>query len=95
LNDIIEDFRQGNLQIDFIKLSLVQNNLADPISYIGAGYIRQTAEDQLSVRLYSVETKNTDLGKDLNSLMSTKPGTLYKDTDYYTLTGTTLDDLDR
>jgi hypothetical protein len=91
MKEIIEDFRQGKLQIDFINLSLVQNNAANPISYRGTGYIRQTDEDQLSVRLYSVETQNTDLAKDFNSLMSTKPGALYKDADYYTLTGATLD----
>lgn len=91
LNKIIEDFQGGKLQIDFIELGLVQNMATNPIEYRGAGYIRQTETGGLAVRLYSVETKNTDFMKDLNSVARTKPGTLYKDTDYFTLTGTSID----
>jgi hypothetical protein len=91
MDKIIEAFQGGTLQIDFIELMLVQNTQNEPIEYRGTGYIRQTETGAMTVRLYSVETKNTDFMKDLNSVARVMSGTLYKDTDYFTLTGTTLD----
>ncbi|HLH92905.1 MAG TPA: hypothetical protein VKX28_31150 [Xanthobacteraceae bacterium] len=91
MDKIIESFQGGRLQIDFVNLALVQNSTNKPIEYRGPGYIRQTENDGLMVRLYSVETKNTDLVSDFNSFGCTKSGTLYNDADYYTLTGISID----
>jgi hypothetical protein len=91
MDKIIEAFQGGKLQIDFISLTLVQNSTNKPIEYRGAGYIKQTENDGLTVRLYSVETKNTDFVSDFNSFGRTKPGTLFNDAGYYTLTGTSID----
>jgi hypothetical protein len=87
----IEAFQAGKLQVDFIDLALVQNTATDPIQYRGTGYIRQTEDDALTLRLYARETKNTDFASDFNTMESTKQGTLYKDSDYFTLTGTSID----
>ena len=91
MNNIIEAFQSGTLQIDFIELVLVQDTDADPFAYRGPGYIRQTDAGSLTVRLDAVETQNTDFVNDLNGLGSVKPGTLYKDTDYFTLKGQSID----
>jgi hypothetical protein len=91
MDKIIEAFHGGTLQIDFIELVLTQNAVDDPIEFRGTGYIRQTETGGIAVRLYSVETKNTDFIKDLNSVARFKPGTLFKDTDYFTLRGTSID----
>jgi hypothetical protein len=90
MDKIIEALQGGTLQIDFIELVLVQNTENEPIEYRGTGYIRQTETGALTVRLYSVETKNTDFIKDFNSLGRAKPGTLYRENDYFTLTGTSI-----
>jgi hypothetical protein len=91
MDKIIEAFQGGSLQIDFIELVLVQNTATDPIEYRGTGYIRQTETEGLTLQLYSVETKNNDFMRDLNSASRVMSGTLYKEADYFTLTGRTLD----
>lgn len=91
MNKIIEAFQGGTLQIDFIELVLVQDTDTDPIAYRGTGYIRQTETDSLTLRLYAVETQNTDFMKDFNSLGTAKPGKLYRDTDYFNLKGRSID----
>src|ERR1019366_9440037 len=91
MQKIIDDFRRGKLQIDFLDLALIQNKADKPVSYKGKGYIRQTEDDRLIVRLYAVETANTDMPSDFNSLNRTKSGTLYDETDFYSLTGTAPD----
>lgn len=88
---IIDDFRQGKLQIDFLDLALIQDKAEKPISYKGKGYLRQMEDDRLIVRLYAVETTNTDMASDFNSFNRGKSGTLYDETDYYSLTGTAPD----
>lgn len=92
MDKIIEAFQGGSLQIDFLELVLVQNRATDPIEYRGTGYIRQTETEGLTLQLYSVETKNTDFMRDLNKVSRVTSGTLYKEADYFTLTGRTLDE---
>lgn len=87
----IETFQAGKLQVDFIDLVLIQNTATNPIQYRGTGYIRQTEDDALTLTLYAGETKNTDFASDFNTMGSIKQGTLYKDSDYFTLTGTSID----
>ena len=79
------------MQIDFLDLVLIQDKADEPISYKGKGYIRQTDDDTLTVRLYAVETANTDMASDFNCLNRAKSGTLYDETDFYSLTGTAPD----
>jgi hypothetical protein len=88
---LIEDFRQSKLQIDFIELKLTQNKGSDPVSYTGTGYIRQTDDDLLTFKLYSVRTENTNFADEFNKLGSTKSGALYQEDDYFTLIGTAID----
>ena len=91
MEKVITDFQQHKLQIDFVELALIQNKASNPISFRGAGYIRQTADDVLTFTLYAVETANTNLAVDFNNLERVKPGALYDATDFYTLTGTAID----
>jgi hypothetical protein len=91
VDKLIEDFQQRTLQIDFIELVLVQNKKDSPISYKGAGYIRQTGDDVLTLRLYSIQTENIDFASHFNAHSRVKSGTLYDAADYYTLTGTAID----
>ena len=42
-------------------------------------------------RLYAVEKANTDMATDLNGLNRAKSGTLYDETDFYSLTGIAFD----
>jgi hypothetical protein len=67
MDQIVEAFRGGKLQIDFISLTLVKNTSDNPIKYRGTGYIRQTDDNTLTLQLYSVETKNTDHFKGFKS----------------------------
>ncbi len=91
MNKFVEDLRQRKLQIDFTELKLVQSKATNPVSYTGAGYIRQTDDDLLSFKLYSVHFANTNCVPDLKRLGRFVSGTLYDDEDYYTLTGTAVD----
>ena len=89
---IISDFKQRKLHIDFFELSLVQNKPRnDAISYKGKGYIQQTDEDVLAFKLYTSETRNTDIVSDSKRLSETKSGELYADDSYYTLDGISAD----
>jgi hypothetical protein len=86
LMKIIEDFQTRKLQIDLLKIELVQNrNDGNAIVYTGKGYIRQTDDDILTFRLYADEAKNTDMFTSLKSLSDPLPGTLYGESAYYTL----------
>src|ERR1700693_583906 len=85
---IVADLQQHNLQIDFVEMKLVQNSLPNPISYRGTGYIRQTEDDTLALKLYSAEMENTDVSAGLRDYGRVKPGVIYDDADFYTLTAT-------
>ena len=91
MEQIIRDFQHRRLQIDFVEFILVQNKATDPISFHGAGYIRQTDNDDLTFTLYAIETANTNFVTDSNNLERVKAGKLYNAADFYTLTGTAID----
>ena len=89
---IISDFKQRELHIDFIKMSLVQDEPQQPaIAYKGNGYIQQTDADVLTFKLYANKTLNTDLGGSFNRLDEIKSSKLYSDNSYYTLSGIAID----
>jgi hypothetical protein len=66
-------------------MELVQNDAADPITYVGRGYIYQDSEGILSFKLYTHEVRNAPgIFHELTQLIGT-PGTLYKEDRYYSL----------
>lgn len=91
-DQIISDFRQRKLHVDFLEMSLVQNKSSKgPVSYNGKGYIRQTGDDVLMFKLYANETLNTDFVANLKRLNEIKSGELYSDDSYYILSGIAAD----
>jgi hypothetical protein len=89
---IISDLKKRKLHIDFLEMSLVQNNPGkEAISYKGKGYIQQTGDDVFTFKLYANETLNTDFATDFNRLHKVKSGELYSDDSYYVLSGFAAD----
>lgn len=90
---IVSDFRQRQLSIDFMQMSLVQNGAVGggAISYEGKGYIKQSDDDKLAFKLYASKVENTDLTRDFNRLNETTSGQLYSADDFYTLSGVASD----
>ena len=92
LNDVISDFEQRKLHIDFLEMSLTQNKSGvKVISYTGKGYVEQTDDDVLFLKMYVNETANTSLFDEFKNLNQTKSGELYPDDSYYTLSGIAAD----
>ena len=91
-DQIISDFKQRKLHVDFLEMYLVQKKPGKgAISYKGKGFIRQTEDDILTFKLYASETRNTDWVASFNAVNKTKSGELYPDDAYYTLKGTASD----
>ena len=85
VKDLISDFQRHALEIDCFHISLVQNASEIPISFKGRGYIRQTADDKLTCKIFVEETANTDQWKWMMLQVSGKSGQLYSDNDYFGL----------
>jgi hypothetical protein len=87
LDSILAAFRQRTLQVDCVEMSLVQNKKGGgAISYKGKGYIRQSDDDILTLKLYSSEVLNTDKAAYFNGFNDVTSGEVYGDESYYTLT---------
>jgi hypothetical protein len=82
---MIQALKELKLEFDCLELVLTQNKEANPISFSGKGYVRQTGEDLLTFKLYSNHTANTTISTSLNELGRIRSGTLYEKSDYYTL----------
>lgn len=89
---VISDFRQRKLYIDFFEMSVVQNKSGEEaISYKGKGYVQQTDDDIITFRLYANQTLNTDLVASMNDLNKTKSGEIISGESYYTMSGVAAD----
>jgi hypothetical protein len=91
LSEILSALRRRRLDIDCFEIALVQNTEAEAISFRGPGYIRQGEDDRIGFKIYAVETINTDLPRDLNRIARQTAGTLYRESDYYSLSATGVD----
>ncbi|MEQ8249417.1 MAG: hypothetical protein RID42_17215 [Alphaproteobacteria bacterium] len=85
---IISDFKKGNLHVDFLEMTLLQNSPSDnAISYNGRGYIRQTEEGALEYKLYANETRNSNYIVDFRRQFEVQSGEVLPEDSYFTLTG--------
>jgi len=91
LSETQSAFRERRLNIDCVEMALIQNREAETITFKGPGYIRQGEDDRLCFKIYAMETVNTDPFRDLNTTMRETAGTVYRETDYYTLTAMAVD----
>jgi hypothetical protein len=85
-HEITSDFRRRAFEIDCIDILLVQNTSEKPMRFSGKGYIRQTAEDRLTCKIFVEKTENVTQWEWINRDISGKPGTLYSPSDYFDLT---------
>jgi hypothetical protein len=91
LSEILSALKRRRLDIDCTEITLVQNTEAEAISFKGPGHIRQGEDDQIGFKIYAVETANTDPLRDLNRISHETAGTLYRDSDYYSLSAAGVD----
>src|SRR5437660_1162504 len=86
-SEILSAFRRRCLDIDCFEIALVQNTEAGAISLRGPGYIRQGEDDRIGFKIYAVEI--TDLL--CRRFRHQTAGTLYSESDYYSLSATGVD----
>jgi hypothetical protein len=91
ISDLITAFKQHRLELDCIEMTLVQRVEANPISFRGKGYIRHTVDDILTFKLFTEETKNTDMFNDLARRLAVKSGEIFPENSYYNLIATAFD----
>jgi hypothetical protein len=91
ITDTIDAFKQRRLEFDCVEMTLIQQAEPNPISFKGKGYIRQTAEDVVTFKLFAEEIVNTDMFRDLSARLALKSGEIFPESTYYTLTATAFD----
>jgi hypothetical protein len=91
VNDTIQDFKHGRLQIDCGEMTLVQMNEENPISYRGKGYIRHTSDDNLMFKIFVDQIKNNDKFRDLKRTITVNSGQILPENSYFRLSGTAFD----
>ena len=84
--EITSDFQRRAFEIDCIDMQLVQKTSDIPMRFSGKGYIRQTADDRLTCKIFVEKTENVTQWEWINREISAKPGTLYSPSDYFDLT---------
>ena len=56
--EITSDFQRRAFEIDCIDMQLVQKTSDIPMRFSGKGYIRQTADDRLTCKIFVEKTEN-------------------------------------
>ena len=90
INDAIEMFKKGKLEIDCINMALTQMNVEKPVFYKGKGFIRQSEEGKISFNIFCAET-NTQSFLDFHRALSTQSGVLIKESEYFRLSASAFD----
>jgi len=83
--EVIDEFREGNLEIDCRAMTLIQRKDRGEI-YRGKGYIRQADDGAFEFKLYVVSTENVTPYQSFARLVSVQAGSLHPDEVFYDLT---------
>ena len=63
--DLIVALKQGRLNIDCVRMELVQNSQHKPVKYIGGGYIKQDDNGVIIFKIYTKEIENVNAASEL------------------------------
>jgi hypothetical protein len=85
--DLIVALKQGRLNIDCVRMELVQNSQHEPVKYIGGGYIKQDDNGVIIFKIYTKEIENVNAASELVRTFNeiNKSGTIYSKNNYYSL----------
>lgn len=86
--EIINLVKGGELSVDLVKMSLTQRNSIAPIIYRGEGLIWRSTTG-FHFKLYAKELENSNLNSSMLFSASRKAGYVYREEDYFDLTGVT------
>ena len=89
-NEILEDFRKGNLELWCPKMSVRQQDNEKPIEYLGSGLVRQNQERRLEFVL--IESSSPSLSANWKRMLGNtgEVGKLLSGDKYYSFEATDL-----
>jgi hypothetical protein len=85
IDEAVAALKTNSLEIDCVEMKLTQEASTTPIVYEGKGYIRQNRDGVLNFKIYTAKVQNTNAAQDLMQQLSVKSGSLFADSDFFTL----------
>ena len=85
--EAIAALKERRLNIDCVRMELVQETRDNPHRYVGSGCICQDKEGVITFKMYANEVTNTSMIGHIQSVSVNRAGTLYGGSDFFTLTG--------
>lgn len=88
MDDRIAALKAGKLRLDCVEMELVQDGVDNPIHYRGKGYIEQTSDGGLTMKVYSTE-HNADVFGSFEQHITA--GRFLPKTEFYSLKAVAID----